>query len=128
MNDPRAGFVRSILPVVCIAWVQYGCEIGHSPSSIGTVRLEALLSEFSVPGEAGVAGTGIAESEWPAGLGAAMDAVAERRDAVLFPAKTALAGAPDYTYEVALELARSTGRIGYFGELDCASPEPGAQP
>ncbi|MCZ0955126.1 MAG: hypothetical protein OXQ89_05560 [Rhodospirillaceae bacterium] len=128
MNDPRSGYFRFILPAACIASALSGCDIGDSPSRIGAVRLEALLAEFSVPGEAGAVGAGISESEWPAGLEAALDAVAERRDVVLLPAEAALAGAPDYTREVAFELARSTGRIGYFGELDCASPEPGAQP
>ena len=128
MNDRRSELFRSLLLGVCIALVLSGCETGNSPTRIGTVRLEALLAEFSVEGVAGDAGAGISESEWPAGLGAALAAVGERRDVVLFPAGTALVGAPDYTYEVALELARSTGRIGYFGEVGCTLPEPGGRP
>ena len=128
MPDLRSGFFRSILPVVCIVWMLSGCEIGNSPSRIGTVRLEALVAEFSVPGDAGGADAGTAESEWPAGLEAALAAVAERRDVLLFPDGAAVVGAPDYTYEVAFELARSTERIGYFGVPDGNSPDLGAQP
>ncbi|MDD9998414.1 MAG: hypothetical protein OXQ89_11780 [Rhodospirillaceae bacterium] len=128
LKDPRSEFLRSILAAVCIASVPSGCEPGHSPSPIGTVRLEALLAEFSLPDEAGDTDTGTADWDWPPGLEAALETVAERRRVVLFPAGAVIFGAPDYTFEVAFELARSTGRIGYFGELGCASTEPGGQP
>ena len=127
MNDPGSIFLRSILPVVCMASVLSGCDFGISPSRVGTVRLDALVAEFSVEGEAITVGAGIAEPDWPPELEAALATVAERLGVVLFPAGTALAGAPDYTHQVAFELARSTGRIGYFGQLDCPSPEYGAQ-
>ena len=128
MNDLRSGFFRPLFPAVCMAWVLSGCDIGDSQSRIGTVRLEALLAEFSVPGEAGGAGTGIAKPDWPPGLEAALAAVAERRGVVLFPAGSVVVGAPDYTFKVAMELARSTGRIEYLGAFGCAPPVLEVQP
>ena len=127
MIDRRSGFFRPRLPVVCMASVLCGCDIGDSPSRVGTVRLDALVAEFSVPVEADAAGAGIVESDWPPEIEAALAAVAERRDAVLFPAGTALVGAADHIHEVAFELARSTVRIGNFGALYCASQELGVQ-
>ena len=128
MNDLGSGFFRPLLPAVCMASVLCGCDVGHSPSRVGTVRLDALVAEFSLPVEDGAAGAGIAEPDWPPGLEAALAAVAERRDVVLFPARAAIGGAADYTQEVAFELARSTGRIGYLGEFGCAPPVLGGPP
>ena len=128
MNDLGSGFFRSMLPAVWMASVLCGCDVGHSPSRVGTVRLDALVAEFSVPVEAEAVGGDIAELEWPPGLEAALATVAERRGVVLFPAGAVVIGARDYTFEVALELAGSTGRIGYLGEFGCAPPVLGGPP
>ena len=87
----------------------------------------SILADFAaqaVPGEAAAGDTGTAAADWLPGIDAALAAVAEREGVVLFPAATVAAGARDYTFEVELELARSTGRIGFLSGFDCTAPEP----
>ena len=129
MNESRALAFDWLPPVLCFALgtVLFGCDAPEPARHIGTFRIEGILADFAaeaVPGEAAAGDTGIAAADWPPGLDAALAAVAEREEVVLFPAGTVAAGARDYTYEVELELARSTGRIGFLSGFDCAAREP----
>ena len=129
MTEPRALVFDWLPPVVCFALgaVLFGCDAPEPARRIGTVQMDSILADFAaqaVPGEAGAGDTGTAAADWPPGLDAALDAVAEREEVVLFPAGTVAAGARDYTFDVELELARSTGRIGFLSGFGCAAREP----
>ena len=79
---------------------------------IGTVQMDSILADFAaraVPGEAAAGDTGTGAADWPPGL----DAGGRTRGGGVVPGRDGSRRRQDYTFDVELELARSTGGSGF---------------
>ena len=94
-----------IAAAVAAATVRLGA---HDAPPIASVRLAELTAEFATRA-AREGGSGEDIHAWGVALERALGLVAERRGAVLLPARAVAAGAPDATGEVEAAMARLLG-------------------
>ena len=111
MNDLRLLLSGTLLAAGVSALVAAGLAriADDDAPPIASVRLAELVAEHAAEaarGNAGAEGTAAATRLWAHALEDALRRTAARHGAVLLPARSVAAGAPDLTAEVRAELVR----------------------